>query len=59
MDVYEHLGKLLKQREEMLEMLKELVLQIETFTKGNISETEYFEYEIQKTKKLIKEATEL
>lgn len=48
---------LISKAPEMLEMLKELVTQIETFTKGNIGEIEYFESEIKKAKQLIKEAT--
>ncbi len=50
---------LISKAPEMLEMLNQLIIQIETFTKGNIGEIEYFEPEIKKAKQLIKEATEL
>jgi hypothetical protein len=50
---------LISKAPEMLEMLNQLIIQIETFTKGNIGEMEYFESEIKQAKKLIKEATQI
>lgn len=39
--------------QEMKEMLKELVHQIETFTKGNIGEQDYFNSSVTQAKELL------
>ena len=56
---YEANALLISKAPEMLEMLNQLIIQIETFTKGNIGDMEYFESEIKQAKKLIKEATQI
>lgn len=52
---YEKNVKLLAKAPELADTIHELILQIETFTNGNIGEQEYFEHEISRAKSLLKE----